>query len=119
MNRRQFLGYSALGGLVLPSTGYMDFAATRRQLYGIAPAMLPVSGQPLPMIGAGAALMLGREGFDTPLGKTKTKTTMRLNAPVWYPPRSVREEAAERSHDEPAHCRTTSCSKNPAVKSLH
>ncbi|MBA2779567.1 L,D-transpeptidase family protein [Halomonas kenyensis] len=43
---------------------------------------------------------IGREGFDTPLGKTKT--TMRLKDPAWYPPRSVREEAAERGETAPA-----------------
>ncbi len=47
MNRRQFLRYSALGGLVLSSTGYMAFAATRKQRHGMAPAMLPEGGQPL------------------------------------------------------------------------
>ena len=43
---------------------------------------------------------IGREGFDTPLGKTKT--TMRLEDPAWYPPRSVREEAAARGETAPA-----------------
>ncbi|MGR2739109.1 L,D-transpeptidase family protein [Billgrantia sp. Q4P2] len=43
---------------------------------------------------------IGREGFDTPLGKTKT--TMRLKDPAWYPPRSVREEAAARGETAPA-----------------
>ncbi len=47
MNRRQFLRYSALGGLVLSSTGYLAFAATRKQRHGMAPAMLPEGGQPL------------------------------------------------------------------------
>ncbi len=42
---------------------------------------------------------IGREGFDTPLGVTKT--TMRLEDPAWYPPRSVREEAAERGDPPP------------------
>ncbi|UYG05108.1 L,D-transpeptidase family protein [Halomonas sp. LR3S48] len=43
---------------------------------------------------------IGREGFDTPLGKTKT--TMNLKDPAWYPPRSVREEAAARGEEAPA-----------------
>ncbi|AXY43161.1 multicopper oxidase family protein [Halomonas sp. JS92-SW72] len=47
MNRRDFLRYSALGGLVLSSTGYMAFAATRTQRHGMAPALLPEGGQPL------------------------------------------------------------------------
>ncbi|WP_181423462.1 L,D-transpeptidase family protein [Halomonas heilongjiangensis] len=42
---------------------------------------------------------IGREGFDTPLGVTKT--TMRLEDPAWYPPRSVREEAAARGESAP------------------
>lgn len=43
---------------------------------------------------------IGREGFDTPLGKTKT--TMNLKDPAWYPPQSVRQEAAERGEEAPA-----------------
>ncbi|WP_104202567.1 L,D-transpeptidase family protein [Billgrantia saliphila] len=43
---------------------------------------------------------IGREGFDTPLGKTKT--TMLLKDPAWYPPSSVRQEAAERGEEAPA-----------------
>ncbi|MCG6657456.1 L,D-transpeptidase family protein [Halomonas campisalis] len=42
---------------------------------------------------------IGREGYDTPLGVTKT--TMRLEDPAWYPPRSMREEAAERGESAP------------------
>lgn len=42
---------------------------------------------------------IGREGFDTPLGVTRT--TMRLEDPAWYPPRSVREEAAKRGDPPP------------------
>ncbi len=42
---------------------------------------------------------IGREGYDTPLGITKT--TMRLENPAWYPPRSMREEAAERGDPPP------------------
>ncbi|MBE0487974.1 MAG: multicopper oxidase family protein [Halomonas sp.] len=47
MNRRDFLRYSALGGLVISSAGYMAFAATRNQLNGMALAMFPEGGQPL------------------------------------------------------------------------
>lgn len=43
---------------------------------------------------------IGREGYNTPLGVTKT--TMRLEDPAWYPPRSMREEAAERGEPAPA-----------------
>lgn len=43
---------------------------------------------------------IGRDGYDTPLGVTKT--TMRLEDPAWYPPRSIREEAAERGDPPPA-----------------
>ncbi|WP_163577032.1 L,D-transpeptidase family protein [Halomonas faecis] len=42
---------------------------------------------------------IGREGFDTPLGKTQT--TMRIENPAWYPPESVRREAAERGEEAP------------------
>nr|WP_229359034.1 MULTISPECIES: L,D-transpeptidase family protein [Halomonas] len=43
---------------------------------------------------------IGREGYDTPLGVTRT--TMRLEDPAWYPPRSMREEAAARGEPAPA-----------------
>lgn len=43
---------------------------------------------------------IGREGFNTPLGITKT--TIRLENPAWYPPRSMRQEAAERGDPTPA-----------------
>lgn len=43
---------------------------------------------------------IGRDGFNTPLGSTKT--TMRLEDPAWYPPRSMRQEAAERGEPAPA-----------------
>jgi len=43
---------------------------------------------------------IGRDGYDTPLGVTKT--TMRLEDPAWYPPRSMREEAAARGEPAPA-----------------
>jgi L,D-transpeptidase ErfK/SrfK len=36
---------------------------------------------------------IGREGYDTPLGITTT--TIKLKDPAWYPPRSMRREAAE------------------------
>lgn len=42
---------------------------------------------------------IGRDGYDTPLGITKT--TMRLEDPAWYPPRSMREEAVERGEPAP------------------
>ena len=42
---------------------------------------------------------IGRDGFDTPLGITKT--TMRIEDPAWYPPESVRQEAAERGDPPP------------------
>ncbi|MDI5986179.1 L,D-transpeptidase family protein [Halomonas sp. M4R5S39] len=42
---------------------------------------------------------IGREGYNTPLGVTKT--TMRLEDPAWYPPSSIREEAAERGDPPP------------------
>ncbi|MFO7649537.1 multicopper oxidase family protein [Halomonas campaniensis] len=47
MNRREFLRYSALGGLVLSAASPMALAASRQQLHGMAPAMLPEGGQPL------------------------------------------------------------------------
>ena len=47
MNRRQFLRYSALGGLVFSAVGNMAFATIRGQRHGMAPAMLPEGGQPL------------------------------------------------------------------------
>ncbi|UXZ53106.1 L,D-transpeptidase family protein [Halomonas sp. 7T] len=43
---------------------------------------------------------IGRDGYDTPLGITTT--TMRLEDPAWYPPRSMREEAAARGESAPA-----------------
>ncbi|QHD49821.1 L,D-transpeptidase family protein [Vreelandella aquamarina] len=43
---------------------------------------------------------IGRDGYDTPLGITQT--TMRLENPAWYPPRSMREEAAARGEPAPA-----------------
>ena len=43
---------------------------------------------------------IGREGYDTPLGVTQT--TMRLEDPAWYPPRSMREEAAARGEPAPS-----------------
>ncbi|MFC3284943.1 L,D-transpeptidase family protein [Litchfieldella rifensis] len=42
---------------------------------------------------------IGREGYDTPLGVTKT--TMRLEKPAWYPPQSMRKEAAARGESVP------------------
>ncbi|MCA8864602.1 L,D-transpeptidase family protein [Halomonas sp. SBBP1] len=43
---------------------------------------------------------IGRDGFNTPFGITKT--TMRLEDPAWYPPASVRREAAERGDPPPS-----------------
>lgn len=43
---------------------------------------------------------IGREGYNTPLGITET--TIRLENPAWYPPRSMREEAAARGEPAPA-----------------
>ena len=42
---------------------------------------------------------IGREGFDTPLGVTRT--TMKLKDPAWYPPESVRQEARENGEPPP------------------
>lgn len=52
---------------------------------------------------------IGREGYNTPLGITKT--TIRLENPTWYPPRSMREEAAERG--DPAPAVVPPCPDNP------
>lgn len=43
---------------------------------------------------------IGREGYNTPLGITET--TIRLEQPAWYPPQSMRQEAAERGDPAPA-----------------
>lgn len=43
---------------------------------------------------------IGRDAYNTPLGITKT--TMRLENPAWYPPESIRREAAERGDPAPA-----------------
>lgn len=43
---------------------------------------------------------IGRAGYDTPLGVTRT--TIRLEKPAWYPPHSMREEAAARGEPAPA-----------------
>ncbi|WP_311950843.1 L,D-transpeptidase family protein [Halomonas piscis] len=42
---------------------------------------------------------IGREGNDTPLGITKT--TIKLEDPAWYPPDSIRREAAEQGKELP------------------
>lgn len=42
---------------------------------------------------------IGREGYSTPLGITKT--TIKLKDPAWYPPRSMRREAAEQGENIP------------------
>ena len=43
---------------------------------------------------------IGRDGYDTPLGVTKT--TMKLKNPAWYPPDSIRQEAAENGDPLPS-----------------
>ena len=43
---------------------------------------------------------IGRDAYNTPLGITET--TMRLENPAWYPPESIRREAAERGEPAPA-----------------
>lgn len=43
---------------------------------------------------------IGRDAYNTPLGITET--TMRLENPAWYPPESIRQEAAERGDPAPA-----------------
>ena len=43
---------------------------------------------------------IGRDAYNTPLGVTET--TMRLENPAWYPPESIRREAAERGDPAPA-----------------
>lgn len=43
---------------------------------------------------------IGREGYNTPLGITET--TIRLENPAWYPPRSMREEAVARGDSAPS-----------------
>ncbi|MBR9903122.1 MAG: L,D-transpeptidase family protein [Gammaproteobacteria bacterium] len=43
---------------------------------------------------------IGRDAYNTPLGITET--TIRLENPAWYPPESIRREAAERGDPAPA-----------------
>ena len=43
---------------------------------------------------------IGRDAYNTPLGITET--TMRLENPAWYPPESIRREAAERGDPAPS-----------------
>ena len=43
---------------------------------------------------------IGRDAYNTPLGITET--TMRLENPAWYPPESIRREAAEQGDPAPA-----------------
>ncbi|MDN6298524.1 MAG: L,D-transpeptidase family protein [Halomonas sp.] len=43
---------------------------------------------------------IGRDGYDTPLGVTKT--TMKLKNPAWYPPDSIRQEAAKKGKALPS-----------------
>lgn len=42
---------------------------------------------------------IGRDGYNTPLGVTQT--TIRLEDPAWYPPKSMRAEAKERGDPPP------------------
>lgn len=42
---------------------------------------------------------IGRDGYDTPLGVTETTTKVRN--PAWYPPESIRQEAAENGETLP------------------
>lgn len=42
---------------------------------------------------------IGREGWQTPIGKTTVRR--RVRNPAWYPPKSVREEAALTGHHLP------------------
>ncbi|GHC25276.1 L,D-transpeptidase family protein [Aidingimonas halophila] len=44
-------------------------------------------------------ISVGREGFSTPLGETRT--TMKVKDPSWSPPESMRREAAERGDPPP------------------
>ncbi|WP_148254922.1 L,D-transpeptidase family protein [Aidingimonas lacisalsi] len=44
-------------------------------------------------------ISVGREGFSTPLGETRT--TMKVKDPSWSPPASMRREAAERGDPPP------------------
>ncbi|MFW6346652.1 MAG: L,D-transpeptidase family protein [Halomonas sp.] len=45
-------------------------------------------------------ISVGREGFSTPVGVTRT--TVKVKDPAWSPPRSMREEAAARGEPPPA-----------------
>ena len=50
MKRREFLGYSALGALLLSTAGTMGYALSRQHPHGVPPASLaalPKGGQPL------------------------------------------------------------------------
>lgn len=44
-------------------------------------------------------ISVGRDGFSTPVGLTKT--TIKVKDPAWSPPRSMREEAAARGEPAP------------------
>lgn len=59
----------------------------------------PVGKDELPIVET-YPIGIGRDGFNTPLGVTET--TMRLEDPAWYPPSSMREEAAQRGDPPPA-----------------
>ncbi len=45
-------------------------------------------------------ISVGRDGFSTPVGLTKT--TVKVKDPAWSPPRSMREEAAARGEPVPS-----------------
>ncbi|MBS9404021.1 L,D-transpeptidase family protein [Halomonas sp. TRM85114] len=45
-------------------------------------------------------ISVGRDGFGTPVGKTRT--TVKVKDPHWSPPRSMREEAAARGDPPPS-----------------
>lgn len=45
-------------------------------------------------------ISVGRDGFSTPVGLTKT--TVKVKDPAWSPPRSMREEAAARGEPTPS-----------------
>lgn len=77
-----------------PRTGIVINVAELRLYY-----YPEVEGDETPMVET-YPIGIGRDAFDTPLGITKT--TMRLENPAWYPPASVRREAADRGDPPPA-----------------
>ncbi|WP_309485727.1 L,D-transpeptidase family protein [Halomonas sp. DQ26W] len=89
--------------VVIPGRHILPHVAREGIVINIAELRLyyypPVSGDETPRVET-YPIGIGREGYNTPLGKTET--TMRLKDPAWYPPRSMREEAAERGEPAPA-----------------